>query len=149
MAVGVPKRRSRRKSSRTYSCLVVGAALLTLGYLPNANGLHHMKRRLPPEEPRKEKRDNSTPLIVTNNCGDDIYPGITTQSGNGPDSTGFKLSPGDQNKLSVSENWQGRVWGRTNCSFNDQGTGPSNNSPGKACGTGDCNGVMNCKVTVC
>ncbi|GAB7353959.1 hypothetical protein MBLNU459_g4557t2 [Dothideomycetes sp. NU459] len=44
----------------------------------------------------------------------------------------------------VSENWQGRIWGRTNCTFNNQGTA---NGGGKACGTGDCNGALSCSVT--
>lgn len=54
--------------------------------------------------------------------------------------------------LLVSADWQGRVWGRTNCSFNVGGTGPSNlngnNGNGQACITGDCNGVLDCVVTV-
>lgn len=110
-----------------------------------------MKRiqvRPPSALPKRQNNNNNSPLVITNNCGEDIYPGITTQAGDGPSQTGFKLSPGSTNNLTVSEDWQGRVWGRTNCSFNNGGTGPSNNSPGKACGTGDCNGVLNCQVTV-
>ncbi|KAK3082230.1 hypothetical protein LTS18_010647 [Coniosporium uncinatum] len=89
---------------------------------------------------------DGTPLVVTNNCADTVYPGIVTQSGDGPSQTGFELQPGDQNSQTVSIDWQGRVWGRTNCSFNSQGTGPSNGGY-KACGTGDCNGIVNCRVT--
>ena len=48
----------------------------------------------------------------------------------------------------MSDNWQGRVWGRTNCSFNEDGTRSANGQPA-ACGTGDCFGVLNCVTTVC
>ncbi|KAF1348355.1 thaumatin family protein [Lizonia empirigonia] len=97
--------------------------------------------------PRKQLRRklDITPLLVTNNCPDDIWPGISTQSGNGPGTTGFKLSPGETKNQTVSEDWQGRVWGRTNCTFNDDGSGPANGS-GKACYSGDCNGILNCQV---
>ncbi|KAG9202364.1 hypothetical protein G6514_004338 [Epicoccum nigrum] len=97
--------------------------------------------------PRKLNRRklDITPLLVTNNCPDDIWPGISTQTGNGPGQTGFKLSPGETKNQTVSEDWQGRVWGRTNCSFNDDGSGPANGG-GRACYSGDCNGSLNCKV---
>lgn len=107
-----------------------------------------MKRVVPPRSLSRKDSGNATPLIVTNKCPDTIHPGITTQAGGGPEKTGFKLDPGESSNQFVSENWQGRVWGRTNCSFNDDGTGPANNCPGQACGTGDCNGVLDCKVTV-
>ena len=108
-----------------------------------ASALHHMKR----QPPRLEARDNSMPLIVTNYCGETIYPAVNTQAGDGPSSNGFKLDPGEQNNQTVSPDWQGRVWGRTNCSFNDQGTGPANGQ-GRACGSGDCGGIVDCKGAV-
>lgn len=100
--------------------------------------------------PRNLRRrvDNVTPLIITNQCPDAIYPGINTQSGDGPQNTGFKLDPGESQNQTVSEDWQGRIWGRTNCSFNSDGTGPANGAVGNACGSGDCGGILACKVTV-
>lgn len=99
--------------------------------------------------PRKLNRRklDITPLLVTNNCPNNIWPGISTQSGNGPGTTGFRLSPGETKNQTVSEDWQGRVWGRTNCTFNSDGTGPASGS-GKACYSGDCNGILNCQVGV-
>lgn len=88
-----------------------------------------------------------TPLLVTNRCSDDIWPGVSTQSGKGPSENGFKLQPGETKNQTVSEDWQGRVWGRTNCSFNTDGTGPKEGR-GKACRSGDCNGILNCQVGV-
>lgn len=98
------------------------------------------------------RRDDTRPLKITNNCPDTIYPGLATQAGT-LGKGGFQLTSGSSQTLEVSADWQGRVWGRTNCSFNDQGTGPANkggnNGGGSACQTGDCNGIVDCKVTVC
>ena len=92
------------------------------------------------------------PLRVTNNCPETIWPGIGTQAGLGPGLGGFELVPGKTMAFLVGPTWQGRVWGRTNCTFNEDGTGPSNlngwDGSGKACMTGDCVGVLDCALTV-
>lgn len=123
----------------------VGSWLLLLASSRPSIALHHMKR-IPP--PSLEQRDGYTnaPLVISNQCTDTIWPAINTQHGTGPSTNGFKLAPGEQNNLTVSKNWQGRVWARTNCSFNDAGTGPSGGGVGKSCGSGDCNGQLNCVV---
>lgn len=106
----------------------------------------------PPRTGPPEKRD-SVPLKISNYCEQTIWPGIGTQAGTGAGTGGFELASGDIKELTVSADWQGRVWGRTNCSFNDLGTGASNkngnNGAGAACTTGDCGGVMSCVLTVC
>lgn len=122
---------------------VIAALLLT--QISLVAGVHHMDIKAPRKQLRRKL--DITPLLVTNNCPDDIWPGISTQSGNGPGTTGFKLSPGETKNQTVSEDWQGRVWGRTNCTFNDDGSGPASGS-GKACYSGDCNGILNCQVGV-
>ena len=98
------------------------------------------------------KRADGKPLRVTNQCEEVIHPAISTQAGSGPGTNGFALGSGDSRSLTVSADWQGRVWGRTNCSFNADGTGASNrggqDGSGRACGTGDCNGMLNCIVSV-
>ncbi|KAG8528858.1 uncharacterized protein KY384_006547 [Bacidia gigantensis] len=95
--------------------------------------------------------ESEKPLTIENQCAETIYPGIVTQSGQEPEIGGFKLDSGDSRSLTVGADWQGRVWGRTNCSFNAQGTGPGNNGGnnggGRACGTGDCGGIVNCRAT--
>ncbi|KAF2492395.1 thaumatin family protein [Lophium mytilinum] len=93
-----------------------------------------------------KRQDSDSPIIVTNYCGEDIWPGIVTQSGTGPAEGGFRLQPGESKNQTVSAGWGGRVWGRTNCTFNDAGTASSNGT-GKACYTGDCNSALNCIVT--
>ncbi|KAI9680437.1 MAG: hypothetical protein M1822_007195 [Bathelium mastoideum] len=103
-----------------------------------------MKRQI---APRQNSGGSKVPLIVTNWCAETIYPGITTQGGtSGPSQTGFELQPGNTQNMTVSADWQGRVWGRTNCSFNSQGNGPANGGNGgwSACQTGDCNAQVSC-----
>jgi len=121
------------------------AALATFSAIPLAAGIHHME--IKPPRRLELRKEPITPLLVTNNCPETIYPGISTQSGDGPKENGFKLDPGETRNQTVSEDWQGRVWGRTNCSFNDEGTGPKSGH-GKACRSGDCNGIVNCVVGV-
>ena len=113
-----------------------------LALLAPTNAIHHMKRKI---EARQNNGGSNTPLIVSNNCGDTIYPGIVTQAGTGPSSQGFELMSGQNKSQMVSSDWQGRIWGRTNCTFNSQGRALSG---GSACGTGDCGGTVNCMATV-
>jgi len=101
---------------------------------------HHIKRFAQPLDLERRQNTN-TPLIISNQCGETIYPGILTQGGTGPGTGGFQLTAGSNKTLSVSENWQGRVWGRTNCTFNGGSSG--------SCSTGDCGGVVSCIGTVC
>ena len=124
--------------------------LLVIAYMSApGTAIHHMKRA---PIAWVVERGSSVPLVVTNKCSDVVYPGIITQAGTPPSSGGFKLNSGETKNFTVGQDWQGRVWGRTNCSFNSAGTGPSNaggnNGGGRACGTGDCGGVVNCKGTV-
>lgn len=122
------------------------SALFLLGGLPLAQGLHHMAIKAPIKVGRRKM--DITPLLVTNRCPESIWPGISTQSGSGPGENGFELKPGETKNQTVSEDWQGRIWGRTNCSFNDDGSAAASGR-GKACATGDCNGALDCKTGVC
>ncbi|KAK5135628.1 hypothetical protein LTR08_004929 [Meristemomyces frigidus] len=79
---------------------------------------------------------SNTPLIIANRCPETIWPAILSQGGNGPSNSGFQLTTGATQTLSVSSDWQGRVWGRTNCSFTSPGQ--------RACTTGDCGGNLQC-----
>ncbi|KAL8860757.1 MAG: hypothetical protein Q9178_002787 [Gyalolechia marmorata] len=93
------------------------------------------------------RRADNRPLVISNKCPDTIYPGIGTQAGTAPSTQGFRLAPGESRDLTVSADWQGRVWGRTNCSFNAAGTAPLSSGTGVACSTGDCGGTINCRGT--
>lgn len=81
-------------------------------------------RRGPPSD-----GDDTIPLVITNKCDSTIWPGLATQAGLGPGTGGFELQPGASKNLTVGSNWQGRIWGRTNCTVNGNSC---------ACQTGDC-----------
>ena len=122
--------------------------IVTLSLVSHAlcmQAVHHMKSNPPRVLVR---RDGGISLKITNLCAETIHPGVTTQSGIGPDSTGFELESQSSQTKSVSWDWQGRIWGRTNCSFDSSGFGSSRGGGGYACGTGDCNGLLQCMVTV-
>jgi hypothetical protein len=83
--------------------------------------------------------DRPIPLTITNKCDSTIWPGIATQAGKGPGTGGFELSQGKSKDLWVSSDWQGRVWGRTNCTVKDDSC---------SCKTGDCFGKLDCESSV-
>ncbi len=146
-AVTYAKRQAGLSSQRIRT-LSLASVMLTY-MTKTADALHHMKRA---PLAYVLQRDQTVPLVVTSLCSETIYPGIVTQSGTAPSAGGFELHSGQTRNLTVGADWQGRVWGRTNCSFNSDGTGPSNNGGlnggGVACGTGDCGGIVDCKATV-
>ncbi|KAJ0123220.1 hypothetical protein J7T55_011684 [Diaporthe amygdali] len=78
---------------------------------------------------------DTVPLLITNNCGETIWPGIYTTAGTGPGTGGFELAAGANKSFEVGSDWYGRVWGRTNC------TSPSDGV--LTCTTGSC-GQMDC-----
>jgi hypothetical protein len=147
----------RRASKLAVTLFILSFLPSILAINPSELPINNLRRRSgSPDRPAfwgpPRKRDTNAPLVISNNCAENIWPGIGTQAGTGPGQGGFLLEPGTSQHLSVSADWQGRVWGRTNCSFNVGGTGASpiggNNGGGAACDTGDCNGVLNCVVTV-
>jgi hypothetical protein len=130
-----------------FSVVKLCTALFVLASLPLADAMHHMALKAPRKQLRRKL--DITPLLITNRCPGDIWPGISTQSGNGPKENGFKLQSGETKNQTVSEDWQGRVWGRTNCTFNSDGSGPAQSGGnGKACLSGDCYGKLDCQVGV-
>lgn len=142
--------RKPHPSRRRFSLFTI--ALLTTAVVAS----HDILRKSPSQiHPRivSPRATTSILLKITNNCPDTIWPALASQAGTGPGTGGFQLTPGTSQSLLVSSDWQGRVWGRTNCSFNADGSGASNlngnNGAGQACQTGDCNGVLSCVVTVC
>ncbi|KAI6917993.1 hypothetical protein KC341_g18178, partial [Hortaea werneckii] len=75
---------------------------------------HHMNKfRIA----KRQHGNASTPLVMSNWCSDTIWPAVDSQGGTGPENTGFELASGENQTEYVSSDWQGRVWGRTNCTF--------------------------------
>jgi Thaumatin family len=139
------RKRTHSRAFGSKSALFVAAAILCALPAGSSGGSvppEHMRRDLPKGLSRRDVSNGTVSITVSNNCTEDIYPGISTQNGNPPSENGFLLQPGQSQMVTVSSNWQGRIWPRTNCSF------PNNNAPNKACNTGDCAGALNCTVSV-
>lgn len=138
-----------RCAGSTGHLAIASCQMLLLIFIPGSYTIHHMKR-----SPLSyiSQRAETRPLSIVNMCEETIHPGIATQAGTAPATSGFELRPGGVRNLTVGADWQGRVWGRTNCSFNLDGTGPSTfggvNGYGRSCSTGDCNGILDCRASV-
>ena len=117
------------------SNMLTASALFALG----AQAVHHMNIPVA----KRQSGGGNVPMVIANQCNDDIWPGVITQGGSGADMNGFKLSAGDSQTIHVSSDWQGRIWGRSNCSFDS--TGSPNGGSSRACSTGDC-GSLSCEV---
>ncbi|PVH88912.1 Osmotin, thaumatin-like protein [Cadophora sp. DSE1049] len=145
-------RRERNPSTLLTTLVLLNLIPTTLSYTTNP---YFAKNANPKPRPARlgppVKRDGTVPLKISNYCEQTIWPGIGTQAGTGAGTGGFELASGDVKELTVSADWQGRIWGRTNCTFNELGTGASNlngnNGAGAACTTGDCGGVLSCVLT--
>lgn len=96
----------------------------------------HMKRNVD----KRQSDSGNVPIVISNQCSSTIWPAVLTQSGTGPGTSGFSLDSGANKTFYVSSGWTGRAWARTNCSFTE-GT-----ASGAACTTGDCGGVLDCKI---
>ncbi|CAG7895896.1 unnamed protein product [Brassica rapa] len=79
----------------------------------------------------------SSTFVLTNNCPFTIWPGTLAGSGTPPlPTTGFKLDVGQSVSIPSAQGWSGRIWARTGCNFDANGTGK--------CTTGDCGGKLEC-----
>ncbi|KAG0135222.1 thaumatin family-domain-containing protein [Tuber indicum] len=86
---------------------------------------------------------NKSPLTrsikITNNCPEDLHPAIVGSAGTPLNETGFYLARNDAHTIVVPSSWVGRVWARTNCTFDSNGRGH--------CSTGDCDKKLMCGAT--
>ena len=134
--VQIPTPEPDQKDMDRLTCLF----LVLLG-VAQGSAEHHMRRHLVGRQ--SDNSDHNLPIVISNQCNDDLWPGFITQFGGGPEMTGFKLPASEQRTIHVGNDWQGRVWGRTNCSFDSSGEPSGQGS--RACSTGDC-GSLKCEV---
>ena len=93
---------------------------------------------LTPVPPNIPQIPNNRSITITNSCPADIWPALLTTNRTGPYVSGFYLPSQNSIQLWVSHDWTGRIWARTNCTF-EGSTGP--------CFTGSCGDVMNCSLS--
>src|SRR6185295_8790774 len=75
---------------------------------------------LPPKAPMG-KMDGKRDVVVINNCKQPIWVAIGSQMP-APEGGGFKLDAGQTHTVVFPNGfWSGRLWGRTNCSFDAGG----------------------------
>lgn len=72
-----------------------------------------------------------------NNCQQTIWVGAVPNTGKElPRNGGFQLDAGQQDSVDTADDWGGRFWGRTGCTFDANGNGQ--------CATGDCGAKLEC-----
>ncbi|XP_043705139.1 pathogenesis-related protein 1C-like [Telopea speciosissima] len=80
--------------------------------------------------------DSSRVFTIINNCTETIWPGIFPGENFG--GGGFELKSGQSIVFTAPVGWSGRIWGRTNCNFDENGNG--------TCQTGSCGTTLKCKA---
>ncbi|HTK12009.1 MAG TPA: thaumatin family protein [Ktedonobacteraceae bacterium] len=76
-------------------------------------------------------------FILVNNTSQTIWAAAAGNAGfPAPAHGGWVMPPGSTFTVTVANNWAGRFWGRTNCSFDSAGNGN--------CETGSCGTVLQC-----
>lgn len=146
------RQRSDHAENKSLSVLQLEPATLLVAFVALSpytvrpvSAIHHLQH---PPVHLVNRQNSDLPLIVTNNCDEVIYPAILTQSGTGPPQSGFRLDPTASISQNVSADWRGRVWGRTNCTFDEDGNIPSSGQGRAACSSGDCGAFVQCQGAV-
>ncbi|KAL6655836.1 hypothetical protein ACP70R_006662 [Stipagrostis hirtigluma subsp. patula] len=73
-------------------------------------------------------------FTIVNQCKTTIWPAAFPGESFG--GGGFELRPGQSRVFTVKGGWSGRIWGRTDCSFDKSGNG--------SCATGACGSSLKC-----
>ncbi|GMI78408.1 Ubiquitin Fold Modifier 1, Osmotin 34-like [Hibiscus trionum] len=76
-------------------------------------------------------------FTIVNYCKETIWPGITP--GDNFNGGGLELKPGQSIVFQAPVGWSGRIWGRTGCKFDKNGSG--------SCQTADCGNTLKCKAS--
>jgi hypothetical protein len=116
------------------------SAATTFSAAPTGNASTYVPPNIIPRPASIPSITNNRTITVTNTCPYDIWPALLTANNTGPYTNGFHLAAQSSLKLWVSYDWTGRIWARTNCSFNETShTGP--------CFTGSCANVLDCQLS--
>jgi len=75
-------------------------------------------------------------FTVKNNCSQTVWVGAFSSNQPQPNSGGWALAAGASSSVAIANGWNGRFWGRRNCTFDASGAG--------MCETGDCGRGLLC-----
>ncbi|KAL6844239.1 hypothetical protein ACP4OV_025912 [Aristida adscensionis] len=78
--------------------------------------------------------DSARVFTIVNECKTTIWPGASPGDSFG--GGGFALRPGQSMVFNAPVGWSGRIWGRTDCTFDAGGNG--------SCSTGACGTALKC-----
>ncbi|KAI5597661.1 hypothetical protein POPTR_002G087100v4 [Populus trichocarpa] len=76
-------------------------------------------------------------FTIVNYCQETVWPGVTP--GDNFNGGGFELKSGQSIVFTAPVGWSGRIWGRTGCKFDKNGSG--------SCKTGPCGTSLKCKAS--
>lgn len=76
-------------------------------------------------------------FTIINSCKETVWPAITP--GENFNGGGLELKPGQSVVFQAPVGWSGRIWGRSGCKFDKDGTG--------SCQTADCGNTLKCKAS--
>ncbi|KAL3572574.1 hypothetical protein D5086_026478 [Populus alba] len=76
-------------------------------------------------------------FTIVNYCQETVWPGVTP--GDNFNGGGFELKSGQSIVFNAPVGWSGRIWGRTGCKFDKNGSG--------SCKTGPCGTSLKCKAS--
>ncbi|XP_011012813.1 PREDICTED: thaumatin-like protein [Populus euphratica] len=76
-------------------------------------------------------------FTIVNYCQETVWPAVTP--GDNFNGGGFELKSGQSIVFTAPVGWSGRIWGRTGCKFDKNGSG--------SCKTGPCGTSLKCKAS--
>ena len=80
------------------------------------------------------RAESARVFTIINQCKTTIWPAVTPGDSFG--GGGFALKPGQSSVFTAPPAWSSRIWGRTDCDFDQSGTGK--------CATGACGAALKC-----
>jgi len=87
--------------------------------------------------PGQKPCESARVFTIVNYCKETLWPAVTP--GENFDGGGFVLKPGQSAVFTAPVRWSGRIWARTGCKFDQNGSGQ--------CQTGSCGTTLKCSAS--
>jgi hypothetical protein len=111
---------------------IVSAVLMLVPLLVSVAAASPASASGPPPQPTATRS-----FTFVNTSAETVWVGVLNNPGHPlPEDGGFQLDPGTSRTLDLPDNWAGRFWPRTGCTFDANGNG--------TCETGDCARGLKC-----